>query len=127
MAKTRMSFLRPFTTRLVNPISRRFAGWLPGFGLLTYAGRKSGRQYTTPLNVFKRGDFYVFALTYGSEVNWVRNVLAAGGCELRVRGRNVRLVEPELLVDPAGRLVPLPVRVFLRANRVTEYLRMRAA
>jgi deazaflavin-dependent oxidoreductase (nitroreductase family) len=127
MAKTRMSFLRPFTTRVVNPISRRFAGWLPGFGLLTHTGRKSGRRYTTPLNVFKRGSLYVFALTYGSEVNWVRNVLAAGGCELRVRGRNVRLVEPELLVDPAGRLVPLPVRVFLRANRVTEYLRMRAA
>jgi deazaflavin-dependent oxidoreductase (nitroreductase family) len=127
MAKTRMSFLRPFTTRVVNPVSRRFAGWLPGFGLLTYTGRKSGRQYRTPLNVFKRGNFYVFALTYGSEVNWVRNVLAAGGCELRVRGRDVRLVEPELLVDPAGRLMPLPVRLFLRLNRVTEYLRMRAA
>jgi deazaflavin-dependent oxidoreductase (nitroreductase family) len=127
MAKTRMSFLRPFTTRLVNPISRRFAGWLPGFGLLTYTGRKSGRRYRTPLNVFRRGSFYVFALTYGSEVNWVRNVLAAGGCELRIRGRNVRLVEPELLVDPAGRLMPLPVRLFLRLNRVTEYLRMRAA
>jgi len=126
MATTRMSFLRPFTTRVVNPISRRFAGWLPGFGLLTYTGRKSGRQYTAPLNVFKRGSSYVFALTYGSEVNWVRNVLAAGGCELRVRGRDIRLVEPELIVDPAGRLVPLPVRVFLRANRVTEYLRMRA-
>jgi deazaflavin-dependent oxidoreductase (nitroreductase family) len=127
MAKTRMSFLRPFTTRLVNPISRRFASWLPGFGLLTYTGRKSGRRYRTPLNVFRRGSFYMFALTYGSEVNWVRNVLAAGGCELRVRGHNVRLVEPELLVDPAGRLVPLPVRVFLRLNRVTEFLRMRAA
>ena len=127
MAKTRMSFLRPFTTRLVNPVSRRFAGWLPGFGLLTYTGRKSGRRYTTPLNVFKHGSFYVFALTYGSEANWVRNVLAAGGCEIRVRGREVRLVEPEMLVDPAGRLVPLPVRVFLRANHVTEYLRMRAA
>ncbi len=127
MARTRMSFLRPFTTRLVNPISRRFAGWLPGFGLLTYTGRKSGRRYRTPLNVFKRGNFYVFALTYGSEANWVRNVLAAGGCELRVCGRDVRLVEPEMLVDPAGRLMPLPVRLFLRLNRVTEYLRMRAA
>ena len=122
-----MSFLRPFTTRFVNPLSRRFAGWLPGFGLLTYAGRKTGRRYTTPINVFERGNLYVFALTYGSELNWVRNVLAAGGCEIRTRGRDIRLVEPELLVDPAGRLVPLPVRLFLRLNRVTEYLRMRAA
>jgi deazaflavin-dependent oxidoreductase (nitroreductase family) len=127
MAPTRMSFLRPFTTRVVNPISRRFAGWLPGFGLLSYTGRKTARRYRTPLNVFRRGNFYVFALTYGSEVNWVRNVLAAGGCEIRVRGRDIRLVEPELLVDPAARLVPLPVSLFLRLNRVTEFLRMRAA
>jgi deazaflavin-dependent oxidoreductase (nitroreductase family) len=127
MAKTRMSFLRPFTTRVFNPFSRRIAGRLPGFGLLTYTGRKSGRRYRTPLNVFNRGDFYVFALTYGSEVNWVQNVLAAGSCDLRTRGRDVRLVEPELLVDPAGRLMPVVVRVFLRFNRVTEYLRLRAA
>ena len=77
--------------------------------------------------MFKRGNFYVFALTYGSEVNWVQNVLAAGGCELRTRGRDLRLVEPELLVDPAGRLMPPVVREFLRFNRVTEYLRLRAA
>jgi deazaflavin-dependent oxidoreductase (nitroreductase family) len=127
MAKTRMSFLRPFTTRVVNPVTRLFAGWLPGFGLLSYTGRKTGRRYGIPINVFKRGDFYVFALTYGSEANWVRNVLAAGGAELRTGGRDIRLVDPELLVDPAGRLVPLPVRLFLRLNRVTEYLRMRAA
>jgi deazaflavin-dependent oxidoreductase (nitroreductase family) len=127
MARTRISFLRPFTTRVFNPLSRRVAGWLPGFGILTYPGRKSGRRYRTPLNVFKVGNQYVFALTYGSEVNWVQNVLAAGGCELRTRGRDVRLVDPEMLVDPAGRLVPLPVRLFLRLNRVTEYLRMRAA
>ena len=126
MARTRMSFLRPFTTRVFNPFSRRFAGWLPGFGVLTYAGRKTGRRYRTPLNVFKRGNFYMFALTYGSEVNWVRNVLAAGRCEIRTRGRDVRLIEPELLVDPAGRLMPVVVRMFLRFNRVTEYLRLRA-
>jgi deazaflavin-dependent oxidoreductase (nitroreductase family) len=127
MAPTRMSFLRPFTTRVFNPLSRHVAGWMPGFGILAYTGRKSGRRYRTPLNVFRRGNQFVFALTYGSEVNWVQNVLAAGGCELRTRGRDIRLVEPELLVDPAGRLVSLPVRLFMRLNRVTEYLRMRAA
>jgi deazaflavin-dependent oxidoreductase (nitroreductase family) len=127
MAKTRISFMRPFTTRVFNPLSRRIAGRLPGFGILSYTGRKSGRRYRTPLNVFKRGNFYVFALTYGSEVNWVQNVLAAGGCGLRTGGRDVRLVEPELLVDPAGRLMPVGVGAFMRLNRVTEYLRLRAA
>jgi hypothetical protein len=72
MARTRMTFLRPFTTRLFNPISRHFAGRLPAFGILSYIGRKSGRLYHTPINVFRRNGTYIFALTYGSEVNWVR-------------------------------------------------------
>lgn len=123
---TRMAFLRPFTIRVVNPLTRRFAGRLPGFGLLTYKGRTSGRTYHTPMNVFKRGDDYLFALTYGSDVQWVKNVVAAGGCEIRVRGRDVRLVDPQLFVDPTCALMPTPVRQFLRLNRVSEFLRMRA-
>lgn len=126
MATTRMTFLRPFTIRVVNPLTRRFAGRLPGFGLLTYTGRTSGRTYHTPMNVFPSGDDYLFALTYGSDVQWVKNVLAAGGCEMRIRGRDIRLVEPAVFVDPTCRLMPAPVRLFLRLNGVTEFLRMHA-
>ena len=125
MPRTRMTFLKPFTTRIFNPISRHVAGWLPLFGILTYVGRKSGRLYHTPLNVFKRGDGYVFALTYGSEVDWVKNVLAAREADLRTRGRDLHLVEPELFIDPTRRLMPLPVRIILRLNNVNEFLRMR--
>jgi deazaflavin-dependent oxidoreductase (nitroreductase family) len=126
MATTRMSFLRPFTTRVINPVTRLIAGRLPWFGILSYAGRKSGRPYRTPINVFRHGDRYVFALTYGSEVQWVKNVLAAGGCDIRTRGRDIRLVDPELFVDPTRQLMPLPVRVILQLNDVNEFLRMRA-
>jgi deazaflavin-dependent oxidoreductase (nitroreductase family) len=122
-----MQFIRPFTTRIVNPITRLFAGWVPGFGILTYPGRKSGRRYRTPMNVFRRGDAYVFALTYSSNVDWVKNILAAGECSLRTIGRDVRLVEPELFVDPQRREMPLVVRSFLRLMRVTEFMRMRIA
>ena len=124
---TRMRVIRPFTTHVFNPIARRFAGWLPGFGILEYRGRKSGRTYRTPINVFRRSDWYVFALTYGADVEWVKNVVAAGGCTLRTRGRAVRLIEPEVFVDPSRRLMPLVVRVVLRFDRATEFLRMRIA
>ncbi|HET9346670.1 MAG TPA: nitroreductase family deazaflavin-dependent oxidoreductase [Candidatus Limnocylindrales bacterium] len=123
--RTRMRIIRPFTTRIVNPVTRRFAGWLPWFGILTYRGRKSGREYRTPMNVFRRGDSYVFALTYGSDVDWVKNVMTAGECGLRTRGRDIRLVEPELFVDPKQRQMPALIRLFLRFNRVTEFMRMR--
>jgi deazaflavin-dependent oxidoreductase (nitroreductase family) len=122
---TRMRVIRPFTTHVFNPIARRFAGWLPGFGILEYKGRKSGRTYRTPINVFRRGDWFVFALTYGADVQWVKNIVAAGGCILRTRGRAVRLVDPELFVDPSRRLMPLLVRIVLRFDRATEFLRMR--
>ena len=119
---TRLAWISPFTKRVVNPLTRRLADRLPGFGLVTHVGRHSGRTYHTPLNVFRRGDGYVFALTYGPDVDWVRNVIAAGGCTMRTRGRTVRLVDPQLVHDPSGHLVPRAVRTFLGFMRVTDYL-----
>ena len=121
---TMIERIRPFTNRIVNPITRRFAGRVPGFGILIYVGRRSGKRYRTPINVFHRDGRFVFALTYGREVQWLKNVLAAGTCEIEERGRTIRLVEPEVIVDPAGRLMPGPVRLFLRLQGVTDYLLM---
>jgi deazaflavin-dependent oxidoreductase (nitroreductase family) len=118
--------MRSFTMRLINPLARLFAGWMPGFGLLTYPGRTTGRIYNLPLNVFRRGEQYIFVLTYGSQSQWVKNVMAAGGCQIRVRGRNVRLVEPKLIVNPAWELIPWPARFIERRAGVTEFLSMRA-
>lgn len=121
---TRLAFMRPFTRRFVNPVTRRFAGRVPGFAIVHHVGRKTGRRYATPMNVFRDGDSWVMALTYGAEVQWVRNVLAAGGCELEVRGRRVRLTDPELIHDPTRRLMPIPVRWFLGLLAVTDFLRL---
>jgi deazaflavin-dependent oxidoreductase (nitroreductase family) len=119
---------RHFATRYVNPVTRLLAGRLPTFGILTHAGRKSGRTYRTPINVFRRGDDYYFFLTYGSDVQWVKNVLAAGSCSLETRGQVVELVEPELVTDPELRPAPRVIRfVEGRIAGVTQYLRMRAA
>ena len=119
--------LRPATTRFFNPFSRLFVRWLPGFCILVYRGRRSGKRYRTPMNVFRDGDDWIFALTYGSDVQWVKNVLAAGEAEVEVRRRRVRLVRPELFVDPKRRVMPQPVRFFLGLMRVSEFLRMRPA
>jgi deazaflavin-dependent oxidoreductase (nitroreductase family) len=126
-AGPRTKFIRPFTNRLFNPVSRRFAGWVPGFAVVIVAGRTSGTVRRTPVNVFHDGSDRIFALTYGSDVQWVKNVIAAGGCELQERGKVIRLRDPRLFVDEKGRLMPLIVRLFLRANRVTEYLRLSVA
>ena len=123
---TRIRFLRPFTTRVFNRLSIHFAGRLPWFAILTHVGRRTGQTRHTPINVFRRGNHYLFALTYGSDVEWLKNILAAGECEMRTRGRDVHLVEPEVIMDPELKLMPRWLRPFGRFNRVTEVLRMRA-
>jgi deazaflavin-dependent oxidoreductase (nitroreductase family) len=122
---TRLQAMRSFTLRFVNPLTRLVVGWLPGFGLLVYLGRTSGREYRTPMNVFRRGNEFVFALTYGADVQWVKNILAAGECRLTTMGRELHLIDPRLSSDPARRDMPFPVRQFLGLLRVTEFLRMR--
>jgi len=74
------------------------------------------------VNVFRTADGYAIALTYGPNAEWVKNVLAAGGCELEVRGRRRRLVEPRVIVDPRRRLVPAAVRAILRLVGVSHFL-----
>lgn len=121
-----MRSLRSVTATVLNPLTRLIGGRLPYFGIITHVGRRSGRTYRTPLNIFRQGDHYYVALTYGSGVDWVKNVLAAGRCQLRTRGRDVLLVEPEVISDRELRFIPLAGRVIERWNGVTEVVRMRA-
>ncbi len=115
-------WLAALNRRATNHVTRPLARWLPGFGVVIHRGRRSGRVYRTPVNVFRTGDGYAIALTYGPKAEWVKNVLAAGGCELEVRGREVRLVEPRIIRDPRRRLVPPPVRAILRLVGVSYFL-----
>src|SRR5690349_15459491 len=89
--------LARFNRRITNPLVRRFAGRLPPLGLVLHRGRRSGREYRTPVMAFPTGDRVTFALTHGPEVDWVRNVLEAGGCHLVYGGRTLSLREPHLV------------------------------
>lgn len=85
-----------FTNRITSLFARR----LPGFGILTHVGRKSGKLYRTPVDVFRACNGFVIVLTYRSQSEWVKNVLAAGGCELKTRGKSYDLSAPRVVRDP---------------------------
>ncbi|MBA2631629.1 MAG: nitroreductase family deazaflavin-dependent oxidoreductase [Chloroflexi bacterium] len=109
---------------VTNRLTAPFAGWLPWFGMLEHVGRRTGSVRRTPINVFRRGDRYVIALTYGPGVEWLRNVEAAGGCRVRTRGRWIDLVEPRRFRDRARRAMPLIVRPILAVLRVDEFVEL---
>jgi deazaflavin-dependent oxidoreductase (nitroreductase family) len=111
----------------LNRVTRHIAPWLPGFGVVVHRGRRSGRTYRTPVNVFATEGGYRFALTYGPDTDWVRNVLAAGGCELETRGRTVRLVAPRLYHDERRHGIRPLERRILRLLGVADFLALRTA
>jgi deazaflavin-dependent oxidoreductase (nitroreductase family) len=111
-----------FNVKVTNRVTRPFAGRLPGFGVVRHVGRKSGKAYETPVNLFHDGDRYVVALTYGSDSEWVKNVLAAGGCEVRTRGATVAVTDPVVFRDPDRKAASAPARWVLGGIDVTEFL-----
>lgn len=110
--------------RVFNPIELR-RGERP---VLTHVGRSSGATHRTPLDAHPVPGGYVFVLVYGSESDWVQNVLAAGRAHLTVDGEEVDLTAPRLVSEEEaqaalGDEVKRPPR-FLR---ITEHLRMDVA
>ncbi|WP_033289968.1 nitroreductase family deazaflavin-dependent oxidoreductase [Amycolatopsis jejuensis] len=114
-------FNRVVTNRVTKPVADK----LPGFGVLIHRGRRSGKEFRTPLNIFRSADGFVVALTYGPDTDWVRNVFAAGGAEIITRGRKYRVHDPELVHDETRRPMPPGVRQFLGLVGVTDFLMLK--
>jgi deazaflavin-dependent oxidoreductase (nitroreductase family) len=111
-----------FNRRVTNKVLGRIAPIAPGFAMIEHVGRKSGRTYHTPINLFRTEDGYVAALTYGPSADWVRNVLAAGECYVVLRGKRVHMVAPHVEHDPRRKAVPPPARQFLGLVGVRDFL-----
>ncbi len=123
--------MRPMT-RVLNPLVRRLAG-RPHFRMaaqIRHVGRRSGRPYMTPAGARVSGDVALIPLTFGNQSDWSRNVRAAGGCSIRVNGRDYDATQPQFLnPQEAKQLVrsafsPLE-RASFRMLGIRQFLRLR--
>ena len=124
LMRFRKRWLAKINIAFTNRFTGLFAGWLPGFGILTHVGRKSGKVYRTPINVFRASNGFIVALTYSSQSEWVKNVLAACGCELKTRGKKYQLSAPKVVRDPTRCRFPIPVRLVLGVVGADEYMEL---
>ncbi|HVO60298.1 MAG TPA: nitroreductase family deazaflavin-dependent oxidoreductase [Terriglobales bacterium] len=115
-------WLARLNLRVTNRILGPLAEHAPGMGIVIHQGRKTNRRYRTPVMVFRHGDSFVIALTYGSESQWVQNVLAHGGCDFETRGHTFRLIEPRRIHDDRRSLMPGMVRLVLGVMNVSDFL-----
>jgi deazaflavin-dependent oxidoreductase (nitroreductase family) len=110
------------TNKLLIHLSGKRFGHL---AILTHAGRKSGKKYRIPIIAEPFQGGFVIALTYGRKVDWYANVKAQGGCTLRWKNRDYRLVQPEF-IDPELGVMAFPAlfRGPLRKMGVGDYLKL---
>ena len=118
-------FNRGVPNRVIGKIAGRR---LSPVAYMVHQGRRSGRQYRTPVMPLPLGDGFLVSLPYGADRDWVRNVVSAGRCTLLRCGRRFELTYPRLL-DAAGAapLLPAALRPALRAVPRIRFMRLSRA
>jgi deazaflavin-dependent oxidoreductase (nitroreductase family) len=122
--------MRTFATRVVNPIVRRLGlagGRRSAWGLITISGRRTGTVRTLPVLPHVAGNVVLIPMSYGEEVQWVRNVLATGQASLRYRGRILDLANPRLVdLEEVAPILPERAADQYARLRIRRFLRLEA-
>jgi deazaflavin-dependent oxidoreductase (nitroreductase family) len=107
-----------FGARLVNAVFRLMTRLELGASyrhILTVPGRKTGRLYSTPVDVIEVGGYRWLVAGYGP-VSWVRNARAAGEVTLSRGGNSARF-----RVEEATAPTAIPVlRAYIAQIKVTR-------
>src|SRR4029078_4602193 len=121
------SAIRSFNKHYFNRLVQRFAGGSrTPFALIRHVGRRSGKRYETPIIVMPLDHSFVIALTYGPEVDWYRNVQAAGAATLLWHNQEYSLKQPEAIdVNADVAAFPAPFRQILGLLGTRDFVRMR--
>ncbi|TFB71501.1 nitroreductase family deazaflavin-dependent oxidoreductase [Cryobacterium sp. Hz9] len=95
------------------------------FSIVRTVGRKSGKTFETPIIAQPIAGGFVCELTYGPEVNWYRNLVAANGGEIVRDGVTTTIVGLETLSTAQGiaAFTPFQQRI-LRILRRTHFVKL---
>src|SRR3972149_9313650 len=94
--------------------------------VIRHVGRTTGRPYETPVGAFAPEAGVVVALPYGSDPDWLKNVLASGSATIVDEGNTYRVDQPELVPTAvAAPHLPPKEQRNLRLFAVAQCLRVR--
>ena len=118
--------VRRYARDVGNPWQLRSAG-TPGAhaSVLRHTGRKSDKQYQTPVTARWTADGFVIGLPYGPNTDWLKNVRASGVATLVHNGSSYRC--DEFTIIPLREVASgfsAAERRILRLMGVDEYLRV---
>jgi deazaflavin-dependent oxidoreductase (nitroreductase family) len=76
-----------FQRYVLNPVTRRLFGYLPGTFVLETIGRSSGRPRRTPVGGHLDGETLWVVAEHGRRANYVRNLESDPSVRVKARGR----------------------------------------
>lgn len=126
--RTFLRAVRTINRRALNPAMLRLAGRPHWYAArLEHVGRRSGRGYATPVVALPVRDGFAIPLVYGTDVDWRRNLDAAGGGVLQVAGMRHTVRTPRM-VTLAQITTELPAywRLLARLYRLQDWLLLTA-
>jgi deazaflavin-dependent oxidoreductase (nitroreductase family) len=118
---------RALNKRIGNPAMMRLAGHRYFFaGVIHHKGRRSGREYATPVWAMPTTDGFLISLPFGEGADWLKNVLAAGRATIDTRAETRAVAEPEV-VDRgiAWSLLPRRARLLFGVAGIERYVKLR--
>lgn len=118
-----LEFTHWYNKKIGNPIALRFQR--KQVTVVHHTGRNSGKEYVTPVWAERVEDSFLIHLPYGTDVDWCRNVLKAGGCTIEHEGVSFDTTVPTIV--PAAEalpIVPERMRKMDQLMAVESYLRL---
>lgn len=109
-----------FNRRVTNPLALKYGRWSPLNGTLEHVGRKSGKRYETPLNIFDTADGYVVPIGYGLQSHWVQNVLAGGPAAVHKHGKTVPVADARIVSKAEAEKLVTSARWMFRLHPYNE-------
>ena len=93
-----LTAVRRFNRAVGNPRQMKTAGTAGAYAaIIRHVGRTTGQSYETPVGATATDDGFVIALPYGTQSDWLKNVLASGSATLVHEGSTYEVDQPEVV------------------------------
>jgi deazaflavin-dependent oxidoreductase (nitroreductase family) len=121
-------FMRSVNRVFTNPVMGTFAWIVPPLAVVHHTGRKSGKPYKSPVIALASERGFVIPMTYGRDVDWARNLVAARGGEIERMGSRTKVRNPRIVgLDEARSHLAAPARAFFGVMNFPGFVVLDAA
>ena len=123
-----LNLIKLLNKYVLNPVMLRFSGKTGPSAIVHHIGHRSGRPYVTPVIAHQSGEYVIIPLPYGTDVDWLRNLLAAGQAVVDLEGRSLSVDEAAVVdIDDVIGLLPAPMARTVRFNGARGAVRLRVS